>query len=144
MASFGFYADANLTQPFDSNNPITLTFNVANSGDKKTIRIWLGSTDTAYKLVPIPPATQIELSVLDLDSSMHNWNQTTGPWWKIVQDLSQEDTVQPLTPLVVGNQVNGGINNAFSFYLIIYEPQQNPGFYTDWVITTNDVQVVQL
>ncbi|MEM3426734.1 MAG: hypothetical protein QW212_00540 [Nitrososphaerales archaeon] len=121
-----------------------MTFNVASAGDKKTVEIWLGSTDTQYKLVPLPPATTIQLSVVDLDPAQHNWNAQNGPWWKIVQDLSQESTTNPLTPLTVGSQVLGGVNNAFHFYLILYEPQQNPGYYTDWVLTTNDVQVVPI
>lgn len=142
MASFGFFADANLTQPLDRNNPKTLVFNVANGGQYIDFQIWFGSTDSTYKAQPVPPDTYITVQIQDTDPSAHNFDAVNGPWYQIADTQANLSSAPKNTPFSLGTEVLGGVANAKSIWIRIYEPEQNPAVYTDFVVTTNNIQVV--
>jgi len=141
MGSFGFFADTNLTQPLDRTNSIQLTFNVAGGGEYKDIQVYFGSPDTTIKAVPAPPDTYITVTIIDRDPSAHNLDATNGPWFVIADTQANLSSAPKNQPYSLGTQVLGGVANAKSFWVRIYEPEQNPALYTDFVLTTNNILV---
>jgi hypothetical protein len=44
----------------------------------------------------------------------------------------------------IGTEVLGGVANAKSFWLRIFEPEQAPAIWEDWILTTNAILEVDL
>ncbi len=144
MPSFGFYADANLTQPLDRSNPINLSFNVAGGGEYKDIQVWFGCPDATVKAIPAPPDTVIIVQIIDTDPALHNFDAVNGPWYQIADTQANLSFAPKNQPYSLGPEVLGGTANAKPIWIRIYEPEQNPAIYTDFVLTTNNIQVVPL
>lgn len=141
MATFGFYLDANLTQPVNINTPINFVLNTAGGGTHVDIQLWFGSPDSTKKCQAAsnPGQDQITITINDTNPTVHNADPNNGPYWVLGLNQSDLDTNQKNTPLNIGTEVLGGVANAKSFWLRIFEPEQAPSIWEDWILTTNDI-----
>jgi len=136
--SFGFYLDSNLTVPATLTSPINIVINTAGGG-YVDIPIWFGSPDETKKAQAAsdPGVDNITITVTDINTSIHNADETTGPYWVLALNSSDLDTNPRNNTIEIGTEVLGGTENAVQFYLRIFEPEQPPNVYEDWILTTN-------
>lgn len=143
--SFGFYADQDLTTPLTLSNPLLMTFNVANGGQAVDVQIWFGSPQTGKKVVPTAPDFEIKVNVIDSTTGNgHDLDPVNGPYFVLASTQADLDTAQKNTELVLGTEVLGGVNNAVSFWLRIYEPEQMPNIWDDFRLVTNELAVMNI
>lgn len=139
MAYFGFFKDANLTEPL-----MQIIHDVdATVGGTLNTSFYFGSPDEDYKAVPISPDTHITISLVDTElANGHDLNNTTGPWYVLALSEAELNTNPRNNTIQLGAEVLGGVSNAKRIWLRIYEPPGTVANYTDFEIRTNNYQVV--
>jgi hypothetical protein len=144
--AFGFYLDENLTQPTNLNSPTNIILNTAGGGAYVDIQLWFGSPDSSKKCQAAsnPGVDEITITIRDTNPTIHNPNPTAGPYWVLALNRSELDTNSKNNSIDIGTEVIGGVANAISFWLRIFEPEQAPAIWEDWILTTNDILEVNL
>jgi len=141
---FGFYKDANLTQPYDDNG-VTLNFYVTpNQGDTKEYVVYFGSPDENYKAVDAE-GQGIYVQIIDNDpNNSHEIGDDDGKSkWKIVIGDENPDNVQWNTARSLGTEILGGTSNAIKLRIIRYEPPRGEeATFNDFVLTTTSFYVM--
>lgn len=136
MAYFGFFADADLTQPLTQIEHIVN----ADTGGILETSFYFGSPNAGYKATPSGQATAIKVMAVDTDTSNpHTLGQGQNDS-QVYFRLSPNGPWQ-FGEIEIGNQVLGGPPNAIRVYVKIVEPAGNVAVYTDFQITTNEYRV---
>jgi hypothetical protein len=144
--AFGFYLDENLTQPVNLNTPINIVLNTAGGGAHVDIQLWFGSPDSTKKCQAAsnPGVDEITITINDTNPTIHQPDPNDGPYWVLALNRSELDTNPKNNSINIGTEVRGGVANARSFWLRIFEPEQPPAVWEDWVLTTNTILEVNL
>jgi hypothetical protein len=144
--AFGFYLDENLTQPANLNTPINIILNTAGGGAYVDLQLWFGSTDSTKKCQAAsdPGVDQITITIRDTSPTIHEPDPTNGPYWVLALTQSDLATNPKNNSINIGTEVLGGVANAVSFWLRIFEPEQAPSIWEDWILTTNDILEVDV
>jgi hypothetical protein len=143
---FGFYLDENLTQPVNLNTPINIILNTAGGGAYVDFQLWFGSTDSTKKCQAAsnPGVDQITITINDTNPTIHQPNPINGPYWVLALTQSALATNPKNNSINIGTEVLGGVANAKNFWLRIFEPEQAPAIWEDWILTTNAILEVNL
>ena len=143
---FGFYLDENLTRPVNLNTPINIVLNTAGGGAYIDIQLWFGSPDSTKKCQAAsnPGVDQITITINDTNPTIHQPDATNGPYWVLALNRTELDTNPKNNSINIGTEVLGGVANAKSFWLRIFEPEQAPAIWEDWILTTNAILEVNL
>jgi hypothetical protein len=143
---FGFYLDENLTLPVNLNSAIEISLNTAGGGAYIDIQLWFGSPDSSKKCQAAsnPGVDQITITINDTNPIIHQPNATSGPYWVLALNRSELDTNPKNNSIDIGTEVLGGVANAKSFWLRIFEPEQAPSTWEDWILTTNAILEVNV
>jgi hypothetical protein len=143
---FGFYLDENLTQPVNLNTPINIILNTAGGGAYVDFQLWFGSTDSTKKCQAAsnPGVDQITITINDTNPTIHQPNPINGPYWVLALTQSALATNPKNNSINIGTEVLGGVANAISFWLRIFEPEQAPAIWEDWILTTNAILEVDV
>jgi len=144
--AFGFYLDENLTQPTNLNSPTNIILNTAGGGAYIDIQLWFGSPDSSKKCqaASYPGVDQITITINDTNPTIHQPNATSGPYWVLALNQSDLDTNTKNNSINIDTEVLGGVANAKSFWLRIFEPEQAPAIWEDWILTTNAILEVNV
>jgi len=144
--AFGFYLDENLTQPVNLNTPINVVLNTAGGGAYVDIQLFFGSPDGTKKCQAASNSgvDQITITIRDTNPTIHNPDPTDGPYWVLALNRSELDTNPKNNSIDIGTEVLGGVANAKSFWLRIFEPEQAPSIWEDWILTTNEILEVDV
>jgi len=144
--AFGFYLDANLTQPVNMNTPISIVLNTTGGGAYIDIQLWFGSPDTTKKCQAAsnPGVDQITITINDTNPTIHQADPNVGPYWVLALNQADLATNPKNNSIDIGTEVLGGVANAKSFWLRIFEPEQAPAIWEDWVLTTNAILEVNV
>lgn len=144
--AFGFYLDANLTQPVNLNSPINIVINTVGGGAYIDIQLWFGSPDSTKKCQAAsnPGVDQITITIRDNNPTIHNPDPTSGPYWVLALNQNDLNSNPKNNSIDIGTEVLGGVANVKSFWLRIFEPEQAPAIWEDWILTTNDLVEVSV
>ncbi|ADO45290.1 conserved hypothetical protein [Hydrogenobacter thermophilus TK-6] len=144
--AFGFYLDANLTQPVNLNTSINIALNTAGGGAYVDIQLWFGSIDSSKKCQAAsnPGVDQITITINDTNPAIHQPDATNGPYWVLALNQNDLNSNPQNNSIDIGTEVLGGVANARTFWLRIFEPEQAPAIWEDWILTTNAILEVNL